>query len=68
MLLIDSYPWMRYFLPKHRRYLREGFALQAFFLEEIQRHEATLDEKREPDNFIDCYLKDMQNGEDDNLK
>lgn len=61
MLLIDSFPWMRYILPSHWRYLREGFSLQRFFLDEISRHEQKIDSIKEPDNFIDCYLKDMQN-------
>lgn len=68
MLLIDSYPWLRYFLPSHRRFLREGFALQRFFLDEIHRHEQEIDSIKEPNNFIDCYLKDMQSGEHSHLK
>ncbi|KAI6222606.1 (pine wood nematode) hypothetical protein [Aphelenchoides besseyi] len=60
MLLIDNYPWFRYFLPTYSRYTRQGFALQDFFIQEISRHEENFDPNREPDNFIDCYLRDMK--------
>ncbi|KAI6239502.1 (pine wood nematode) hypothetical protein [Aphelenchoides fujianensis] len=60
MLLVDNYPWLRFFLPTYYRYLSQGFELQNFFIQEIQRHEAKLDPNAEPDNFIDCYLRDMK--------
>uniref|UniRef100_A0A1I7ZAK0 Cytochrome P450 n=1 Tax=Steinernema glaseri TaxID=37863 RepID=A0A1I7ZAK0_9BILA len=63
MLLVDEYPWMRFFLPGYRRYVEDGFALQRFFLEEIERHELALDTNEDSDNFIDAYLKDIRNGE-----
>jgi hypothetical protein len=68
MLLVDSFPFLRFFLPSHRRYLREGFALQKFFLDEILQHERKIDDVKEPNNFIDCYLKDMESGEHGYLK
>lgn len=59
---------MRYFLPSHRRYLQNGFALQRFFLEEIHRHEKMIDSIKEPTNFMDCYLKDMKSEEHQYLR
>lgn len=63
MLLIDSFPLLRFFLPSHKKYLREGFALQKFFLDEIREHERSINEVKEPSNFIDCYLKDLEDEE-----
>lgn len=61
MLLVDSFPWMRFLLARFRRYVREGFALQRFFHGEIQRHQkAQRAEQGTPDNFIDFYLREMQ--------
>ncbi|KAK0416763.1 hypothetical protein QR680_012669 [Steinernema hermaphroditum] len=63
MLLVDEYPWMRHFLPGYRGYVEDGFALQRFFIEEIERHEKELDAKPDSDNFIDAYLRDIRAGE-----
>ncbi|TKR77612.1 hypothetical protein L596_018547 [Steinernema carpocapsae] len=63
MLLVDEYPWMRHILPGYKSYVNDGFALQKFFLDEIERHEKDLDMNADSDNFIDAYLKDMKNGE-----
>ncbi|KAI1715123.1 cytochrome p450 domain-containing protein [Ditylenchus destructor] len=67
MLIVDSYPWMRFFIPAYWRYKKHGFELQQFFLEEIGRHIQTFDASAEPDNFIDAYLKDMHEQNDVNL-
>lgn len=68
MLLVDSFPWMRYILPRFNRYVREGFALQEFFKEEINKHEKTLKLENNAECFIDYYLKAMAEGKDGYLK
>ncbi|CAD5235021.1 unnamed protein product [Bursaphelenchus xylophilus] len=60
MLLVNSFPWMRHILPRFRRYVSEGFALQNFFKNEIERHAKALKEGEIADNFIDFYLKAMK--------
>lgn len=67
LLLVDTFPIVRFFLPSYYRYVKGGFALQQFFLEEIERHERQLDVTAEPTNFMDAYLKDMYEGSDDTL-
>ncbi|MFH4982220.1 hypothetical protein AB6A40_008929, partial [Gnathostoma spinigerum] len=61
MLMIDTYPWIRWFLPTYYRYYRNGFALQRFFLTEIDEHEKHLTvEGEEPSDFIDAYIREMR--------
>ncbi|VDM50315.1 unnamed protein product [Toxocara canis] len=61
MLMVDSYPWMRFFLPTYYRYYRNGFALQKFFLEHIDEHEKHVSsDDEEPTDFIDAYIKEMR--------
>lgn len=59
MLIIDSYPILRYFLPAYYSYLSNGYAIQNFFLKEIEKHIEKFDSEKESDNFIDAYLKEM---------
>lgn len=63
MLLVDRYPFIRFFLPTYYRYRRNGFALQQFFLKHIDEHEKALltsgNIDDEPRDFIDAYLKHM---------
>lgn len=59
MLVIDQYPFLRWIFPAYWRYLRNGFALQRFFLKEIESHikEFNMNNNGEDsDNFIDAYL------------
>uniref|UniRef100_A0A7E4W0N6 Cytochrome P450 n=1 Tax=Panagrellus redivivus TaxID=6233 RepID=A0A7E4W0N6_PANRE len=57
--LVDAFPLTRFFVPYYRQYVREGFAIQTYFIKEIQKHVDTYDVETEPTNFIDAYLKDM---------
>uniref|UniRef100_A0A914DUP9 Cytochrome P450 n=1 Tax=Acrobeloides nanus TaxID=290746 RepID=A0A914DUP9_9BILA len=67
MFFIDSYPWLRFICPRYYSYCRDGFEIQKFFLDEIDRHETTMDYNKEPENFIDAYLRDMMETGDENL-
>uniref|UniRef100_A0A915D9K0 Unspecific monooxygenase n=1 Tax=Ditylenchus dipsaci TaxID=166011 RepID=A0A915D9K0_9BILA len=67
MLIVDSFPWMRFFFPAYYRYLNHGSELQKFFQEQIDEHNARLDGIRaeKTNNFIDAYLvriKEQNNG------
>lgn len=64
MLIIDCYPWMRFFFPQYYQYLKDGYAMQQFFLKEIEQHAINLDINSEPTNFIDAYLQEMFELED----
>uniref|UniRef100_A0A7E4ZRL2 Cytochrome P450 n=1 Tax=Panagrellus redivivus TaxID=6233 RepID=A0A7E4ZRL2_PANRE len=57
--LVDAVPLTRFIVPYYRQYIREGFAIQNYFIEEIKKHMKTFDVTTEPTNFIDAYLKDM---------
>lgn len=59
MLIIDCYPWTRFFFPQYYQYLKNGYAIQNFFLKEIEQHAINLDINMEPINFIDAYLHEM---------
>lgn len=54
-------------MPSYYSYCREGFEIQRFFLNEIERHERVIDYNQEPTNFIDAYLCDMMETSDFNL-
>ena len=64
LLLVDSFPWLRFLLPAFWHYRRAGFAVQKFLLREIDAHIAKWEAERkggggaeaEPDNFIDAFL------------
>ncbi|VDK20921.1 unnamed protein product [Anisakis simplex] len=61
MLMVDNYPWMRFFLPTYYRYYKNGFALQRFFLDHIDVHEYNLSsDDEESTDFIDAYIKEMR--------
>uniref|UniRef100_A0AC35FMZ9 Cytochrome P450 n=1 Tax=Panagrolaimus sp. PS1159 TaxID=55785 RepID=A0AC35FMZ9_9BILA len=64
MQFIDFFPFLRFVIPYYYQYIKEGFEIQKFFLEEIHRHEKTYDKNEEPTNFIDAYLRDMHNEDD----
>uniref|UniRef100_A0A0N5BKP7 Cytochrome P450 n=1 Tax=Strongyloides papillosus TaxID=174720 RepID=A0A0N5BKP7_STREA len=70
MLVVDCYPFMRYFLPTYYRYKRNGFKLQKFFMDEIERHESKIEnclEEIKPNNFIDAYLLEISKSQDEEL-
>uniref|UniRef100_A0A915DP64 Cytochrome P450 n=1 Tax=Ditylenchus dipsaci TaxID=166011 RepID=A0A915DP64_9BILA len=58
MLIVDSFPWIRFIFPAYYRYLKHGCELQKFFQEEIDKHITRLDgiSAEESTNFIDAYL------------
>lgn len=71
MLIIDCYPWTRFFFPQFYRYIRHGTALRNFFLCEIADHARRIDAvdagradesdtDREVDNIIDAFLLDVR--------
>uniref|UniRef100_A0A914WJ52 Cytochrome P450 n=1 Tax=Plectus sambesii TaxID=2011161 RepID=A0A914WJ52_9BILA len=63
VLLLELYPWIRYFEPpfnmglKHVKHLSDKF--RSFFLEEIRKHKETLDENEPPRDYTDAYLIEM---------
>ncbi|KAE9550399.1 hypothetical protein FO519_006388 [Halicephalobus sp. NKZ332] len=67
MQLVNMYPFLRFFVPYYKKYVKEGFEIQKFFLEEIEKHEAAFDEGDEPTNFIDAYLSEIKKGKEKNL-
>uniref|UniRef100_A0A0N4ZRC3 Cytochrome P450 n=1 Tax=Parastrongyloides trichosuri TaxID=131310 RepID=A0A0N4ZRC3_PARTI len=70
MMVVDCYPFMRYFLPTYYRYKNNGFQLQKFFMDEIERHSSKIEnslEKFRPTNFIDAYLLEMYKSDDEEL-
>ncbi|CEF63385.1 Cytochrome P450 18a1 [Strongyloides ratti] len=70
MLIVDCYPFMRYFLPTYYRYKRNGFKLQKFFMDEIERHSSKIQNSLETfkaTNFIDAYLLEMYKSQDEEL-
>ena len=63
MLLVDRWPFLRFFFPAYWRYIRDGFALQRFLSREVETHIAHLraahekdEHPEEPESFIDAYL------------
>lgn len=61
MLLVDKYPWLRFFIPTYYRYSSNGSALQNFFLKHIEQHEQQMsDDDQEPKDFIDAYLREIR--------
>lgn len=67
MLIIDCYPWTRFFFPQYYKYLKNCYALQKFFLKEINQHAKSLNINSESTNFIDAYLQKMFQLKDLNL-
>ena len=61
------YPVLRFFVPYYKKYVKEGFEIQKFFLDEIERHESVFEEKDEFTNFIDAYLSEMKQGKEKHL-
>uniref|UniRef100_A0A1I8BAA3 Cytochrome P450 n=1 Tax=Meloidogyne hapla TaxID=6305 RepID=A0A1I8BAA3_MELHA len=65
MLIVNCWPWARALFPAYWRYVRQGFALQRFFLKEVDIHIAKIKESKklngnemdEPECFIEAYLK-----------
>ncbi|CAJ0932160.1 unnamed protein product, partial [Mesorhabditis belari] len=60
MQMVDSYPFLAEFFSLFRRYKKNGFALQQFFLDEIERHDENLSEDGDPRDFMEAYLREMK--------
>uniref|UniRef100_A0A914VHD7 Uncharacterized protein n=1 Tax=Plectus sambesii TaxID=2011161 RepID=A0A914VHD7_9BILA len=63
LLFIDTYPWLRFIIPGAlglTQYSKNGFAIQDFFLNEIEDHKKVLKLDSAPEDYIDCYLLEME--------
>ena len=61
MLIVDSCPMLRFFLPAYWQYHKDGMTLQNFFIDEIEAHLKVLDPNpcSIPKDFIDAYLSNL---------
>uniref|UniRef100_A0A914WHC8 Cytochrome P450 n=1 Tax=Plectus sambesii TaxID=2011161 RepID=A0A914WHC8_9BILA len=63
MLLLELYPWIRFFEPPFNIGLKQltliNRKFQSFFSEEIRQHKETLDESQPPRDYTDAYLIEM---------
>ncbi|CAJ0586736.1 unnamed protein product, partial [Mesorhabditis spiculigera] len=60
MMMCDTYPFLARFFPSFYRYKKNGFALQQWFLDEIERHEENLSCDGDPRDFMEAYLREMK--------